>query len=229
MMPHAIAHIPEFVGHLTGRTRSQVVLAIIAMLMLPLSLMGVVEIKNAAITARMVGSQHLVEASINTIWGYYNAAMAGKITQADAQRAAVAVLDSMFYDKSNYVYGYDYRSQPGKILLKFNRVRPDLVGVDRRDATSVDGVKYVLAGYNVARNGGGFYSYQWDAGGTSPKSRPKVSYASAFEPWGWYIGTGSYIDDILIQFWNNISFVLSLFAALCALGSALIDWLYSRV
>ena len=78
-MPHAIAHFPEFVGHLTGRTRSQVVLAIIAMLMLPLSLMGVVEIKNAAIVARMEGSRHLVEASVNTLWGYYNAEMAGKI------------------------------------------------------------------------------------------------------------------------------------------------------
>lgn len=199
------------------------------MVMLPISLMGAVEIKNSAIASRMEGSKHIVEASINTIWGYYNAAVAGKTSYEAAQQAAITVLNSMSYDKTNYVFGYDYKSHPGKIILKFNKVRPDLVGVDRKDALSTDGVKYVLAGYNVAKAGGGFYSYQWDAGGTAPKARPKVSYAAAFEPWGWYIGTGSYIDDILVKFWDNVSFVLSLFAAICALGSAFIDWLYSRV
>ena len=227
-MPHAIAHLPVFVGRLTGRTRSQLILALLVAMMLPLSIMATVEIKDAAIAARSEGSRHIVDASITTAWGYSNAAKAGKITHDEAQRAAVAVLDSMSYDKNNYVFGYDYQSKPGKILLKWNRVRPDLVGVDRKDATSTDGIKYVLAGYNVARNGGGFYSYQWNAGGTSPKSRPKISYAADFEPWGWYIGTGSYIDDIIKQWWDNLSLVVSLFAALCAIGSALIDWLYSR-
>ena len=225
----AIRHFPDFFGHLTGRTRAQIALAFIAVIILPIAIMGAIRIRDSAIEARIEGSQHMVEASINTTYGYYNAFMSGKTTLAEAQSAAIAVLNSMSYDKSNYVYGYDYKSKPGKILLVFNKVRPDLRGVDRSEATSPDGVKYVRAGLNVALAGGGFYSYLWDAGGTSPKARLKVSYAMAFEPWGWFIGTGSYIDDIVVQFWNDISFLLSLFAAILAFCSALIDWFYSRM
>ena len=215
------------IRHMSGATRAQAVMAVMAVVLLPLALFGVVEIKTAAIDARMVESKHIVELAINATGGYYNAFMSGKITDREAKDAAITIVDRMAYDKTNYVFGYDYKSQPGKFILVFNRARPDLVGVDRTNATAVDGVKYVQAGYNVASHGGGYYQYLWDAGGTMPTPRLKVSYAESFEPWGWFIGTGTYIDDIISQFWDNISFVISLFAALLALGSAFTDWVYS--
>jgi signal transduction histidine kinase/CheY-like chemotaxis protein len=45
-------------------------------------------------------------------------------------------------------------------------------------------------------NGEGFTSYQWKKPGKSDFSYRKVSYVKYFEPLGWVIGTGGYLDDI---------------------------------
>ena len=47
---------------------------------------------------------------------------------------------------------------------------------------------------------GGFVEYQWLKPTTGLLS-PKISYAKSFEPWGWMVGTGVYLDEVekLIQ------------------------------
>ena len=35
----------------------------------------------------------------------------------------------------------------------------------------------------------------WEKPG-STKPEPKFSYVQMFEPWGWIIGTGAYVDDV---------------------------------
>jgi len=64
--------------------------------------------------------------------------------------------------------------------------------------------------YNVAENGknlfvemvdkalkkgDGFVKYKWPKPGEKDP-QPKISYIKYFEPWGWIIGTGVYVDDI---------------------------------
>jgi len=45
--------------------------------------------------------------------------------------------------------------------------------------------------------GGGFYRYDWTRpGDNSGKLYPKVSYVGLFEPLGWVIGTGEYLDNL---------------------------------
>jgi methyl-accepting chemotaxis protein len=50
--------------------------------------------------------------------------------------------------------------------------------------------------------GGGFVAYQWDREGSS-EAIDKISYVKLFQPWGWVIGTGIYIDDVNSIFWDN--------------------------
>ncbi len=42
---------------------------------------------------------------------------------------------------------------------------------------------------------GGFVEYQWLKPTTGLLS-PKISYAKSFEPWGWMVGTGVYLDEV---------------------------------
>ncbi len=228
-MPHAVQHLPEWFGELTGRTRSHIVLSLIVFLMLVLSLAATVEVKNEVTESRMENSKHVVEVATNAIWGYFNAAQSGKITNEQAKVAAITMLSSMHYDKLNYVFGLDYKSHPGKITMLMSRFRPDLVGKDVSEQTSTDGVQFIKAAYNVAKTGGGYYSYMFDGFGTMLEARKKINYVMAFEPWGWVIGTGSYYDDIIIHWWDDIAFVLSLFAAILTFGTSLIDWIYKQV
>lgn len=47
----------------------------------------------------------------------------------------------------------------------------------------------------VTTKGEGFYNYRW----TKPNEEgvfPKIAYVKLFEPFGWFIGTGEYLDDI---------------------------------
>ena len=52
----------------------------------------------------------------------------------------------------------------------------------------------------VNESGEGYVAYAWpkptEAGGTE-KYYPKESYVKLFEPWGWVVGTGAYIDDMM--------------------------------
>ena len=48
----------------------------------------------------------------------------------------------------------------------------------------------------VKQQGSGYVDYLWQWKDDSKKISPKRSYVKGFEPWGWIIGTGMYIDDV---------------------------------
>ncbi len=48
----------------------------------------------------------------------------------------------------------------------------------------------------VKQQGSGYVDYLWQWKDDSKKISPKKSYVKGFEPWGWIIGTGMYIDDV---------------------------------
>ncbi|HXE97384.1 MAG TPA: methyl-accepting chemotaxis protein, partial [Dongiaceae bacterium] len=52
----------------------------------------------------------------------------------------------------------------------------------------------------VDRAGKGFVNYEWpkpkEGGGTTTELYTKLSYVQQFEPWGWVLGSGIYIDDV---------------------------------
>lgn len=48
------------------------------------------------------------------------------------------------------------------------------------------------------------------------KPEPKISYVQGFEPWGWVIGTGIYIDDVETAFYGQIQTYALLLSAIFA-------------
>ena len=228
-MLHAIHGFPQFFSDLTGRTRSYIVLVLFATILMPLSVMATIEIKDAAIQNRMSESKHLIEASVSAVRFYYDEFKTGVLTEDQAKKSAYGMLNQFSYNNGqNYIFAYSY-DKPKEAVLRVNLLRPDLVGQNRWDSKDINGIYYNQALIAVAKNGGGFVQYMWDAGGKSPQPRAKLSYASAFEPWSLMIGTGQYVDDIISQWWDNVSFVIALFGFILAMGSSLIDWLYQKV
>jgi len=51
----------------------------------------------------------------------------------------------------------------------------------------------------VLRQGSGYVEYLWQWKDESKQVGPKVSYVKLFEPWGWIIGTGVYLDDVAAE------------------------------
>jgi methyl-accepting chemotaxis protein len=54
----------------------------------------------------------------------------------------------------------------------------------------------------ATQNGSGVVYYLWPRPGDSKPVR-KVSYVQLFKPWGWVIGTGTYIDDVDRAWWSS--------------------------
>ena len=212
-------------SRLSSATRGSLLLALFIICTLGTASISVWEIRKAQLDGRMAASKALVESANSTMHFYYDQFVNGKLTENEAQKAALTVVSTMTHNQNDFVFAYGFGG--GKCVLLVNKVRPDLVGVDRCDVVSPDGVKYVQAGINVAKAGGGFYAYMWDAGGTAKQARPKVSYALAFEPWHIMLGAGDFVDDILADFWGRFTLLIS-FAAVClAVGTSLLTFLHA--
>ncbi len=75
--------------------------------------------------------------------------------------------------------------------------RPDLNGKDLTNFHDSRGraifVEFVQA---VVEKGESYVEYMWQWNDDSTRIVPKLSYVRLFEPWGWVIGTGIYIEDV---------------------------------
>src|SRR6185369_13778589 len=72
--------------------------------------------------------------------------------------------------------------------------------------------------------GKGFVDYAWAKPGSS-QPIPKLSYVELYQPWGWIVGTGIYIDDVDTQMHNimlGIGVALSMLMVLTILTALFI-------
>ena len=73
--------------------------------------------------------------------------------------------------------------------------------------TDANGVKVIQELIKVSHAGGGFVPFQWPKPGEKVPS-DKLGYAALFAPWGWTIGTGVYIDDVMAETWRSLINIL---------------------
>jgi len=157
----------------------------------------------------------LVEAAVGLVAGYEQEARAGRLSPEAAQAAAKSALRGMRYDKTEYFWINDLgRPYPvmvmhptvpaleGKVLdaERFNKAVSAQEGA-AGTRTALDRKNLFVAFVDVAtRAGDGYVEYLWPkpkaGGGVTEELYPKLSYVKKFEPWGWIIGTGIYVDDV---------------------------------
>ncbi len=79
-------------------------------------------------------------------------------------------------------------------------IHPFLTGLENtslREYIDPNGKKlFVEMVKAVAEDGYGYIDYMWQWKDDSTKIVQKLSYVQGFEPWGWIIGTGIYVEDV---------------------------------
>ena len=80
-------------------------------------------------------------------------------------------------------------------------MHPIKPALDGRDVSGVkdkkDKALFIAMNKAVAEQGGAAYvDYYWSKPGDDEGEYPKLSYVKVFEPWGWVIGMGVYVDDV---------------------------------
>jgi len=128
--------------------------------------------------------QSVVQAAISVLADYERQVQDGTLKLEDAQTYAADSVRAMTYQDGEYLFidSYDY-------MNVMHAKQPEKEGTDRAGVTDVNGKLYMKQMIDEAKaSGSTFMDYAWkDPEGVS---RDKVTYAQAFEPWGWVVATG---------------------------------------
>ena len=146
---------------------------------------------------KQVELQHLTELALSIVKEEHAAAQKGDITEAEAQKRALARLGMLRYGNNDYFVVQD--------MLPRVLMHPvaQLVGKDMSDVKDPSGKRFAVELSDmVKKNGSGFVDYLWPRAG-SDKPQPKLSFVVGFAPWGWAILTGVYLDDLDAQVWTS--------------------------
>jgi len=147
--------------------------------------------RSGLLSERVEKTKNLVEVPYSIIVEQHRLEVEGKISREAAQRRAIEAIRAMRYDDTNYYWIND--THPTMVM---HPTRPELDGKDLSDYKDPSGRTIFVEMANVSRMPtGGFVFYQWPKPGSDQPVR-KLSFVKGFEPWGWVIGTGIYVDDV---------------------------------
>ncbi|HOJ36938.1 MAG TPA: cache domain-containing protein [Ignavibacteriales bacterium] len=138
--------------------------------------------------------EHLVDVPY-TILEYYNKnVQSGEMTLDSAREIAYDKINSLRYNTKEYYFGYKLDGTT-EILGS----DPSKRGTNRIDLKDLEGKYFIKELCDSARERGrGFVAYMYPKLGED-KPLPKLSFIKYFEPWGIFIGTGIYIDDLEVK------------------------------
>jgi methyl-accepting chemotaxis protein len=140
----------------------------------------------------------------------------GKVSREQAQEMAKTAIGAMRYGANDYFWINDLNG-----VTVMHPIKPELVGKDGSTVKDPNGFQVMNEAARLVRqSGAGYLHYQWPRPG---KDQPveKVSYVQGFEPWGWVIASGLYVDDLRDAFIQNAQ-RLSVVVAAVAL---LVGWI----
>ena len=164
---------------------------------------SVVEQRQSLIAGRKAMIRAVVESAHN-ILSEYQAREAAGMPRLDAQRAAIAAIAQIRYGGENRKAEYLYVYQMDGINI--HHVRKDLIGTnvaqnlkDSRGHYPVQELIDALKG----RPDAFVDSFFPRKAGQVPVA--KLQYLMSFEPWGWFLGTGVWMDDLDAELWRGLA------------------------
>ncbi|ACM31837.1 methyl-accepting chemotaxis protein [[Acidovorax] ebreus] len=197
-----------------------VALAILAMLALVASIMWTE--RSLIMGERQASVRQTVEAAHGIVVHFHAQASKGTITEEEAKQRAMDALRPLRYSGSEYFWINDMHPR-----MVMHPIRPELQGQDLSSNKDPTGKHLFVEFVNtVKRSGAGFVSYLWPKPG-SDQPVEKASYVMGFEPWGWVIGSGVYVDNVQATFVSRLARSGAVTAVLALLLLA-IGWLVAR-
>ncbi|RDH44274.1 methyl-accepting chemotaxis protein [Zooshikella ganghwensis] len=159
---------------------------------------------------------------IHSTLKYYHSQQ-GTLGAEKAQSMALETINEIRFNDGNYFWINDLNN---KFLA--HPMLPEKVGSDMTNLKGPDGIYPIREATKVAKAGGGAFFYYWQKPGFSKDEVfPKMSYARLYKPWGWVIGTGSYVDDVENEFFASTMQRLSVSLVLIIIG-IIVSWRLTR-
>lgn len=167
--------------------------------------------------------RELTQSAWSILAEYEKEAAAGLLSRDEAQRLAVQRIQYLRYGKEGKDYFWITDTYPRMIMHPY---RPDLNGMDLTDFTDPRGNRIFVEFVNAAKGmPGGYVEYVWQWKDQPERLAPKESYVKAFEPWGWVIGTGMYIEDVQAEIGRLLGRLLWILVGIIAVVAVLLAYI----
>lgn len=204
------------INHLRVGERLALLSVIMILAVIFIGTIGLVSQKNSLLSERKTQTTNVVEVAYSTITYYAKMAESGEKTVEQAKESALKHLVTLRYDESNYFWINDTDT-----VVLAHPFAPQLIGKNSENLKDANGKKFVIELVKEAiDNGEGFVEYYWPKP-EQDEPAEKISYVKYYEPWGWIVGSGVYVDDIDASFASDSAVIGGvLLVLLCLLGAA---------
>ncbi len=142
--------------------------------------------------------KEMIRELTNSAWSvideYYHETERGNLTKEIAQEMALNKIGSIRY--GDEAKDYFWITDMGARML-MHPYRMELNGTNVSDYEDPQGTRlFAEAVEKVRDSGDGYIDYWWQWKDDSTRIVPKLSYVKGFEPWGWIVATGIYLEDV---------------------------------
>lgn len=154
-------------------------------------------IENSSLERKREMIRELTNSAWNILAKLEHDEQKGLLTREQAQTQAIEQIKNLHYGQEMKDYFWINDMHPRMVIHPY---RTDLNGKDLTDYTDPEGKRVFVEFVNIVRQqGAGYVTYRWQWKDNQERILPKISYVKGFSPWGWIIGTGIYIDDVMAE------------------------------
>jgi methyl-accepting chemotaxis protein len=171
--------------------------------MIAVAVVGLIGMSGQMRADRATKTRHVVETVVSLLGHFQGLEAAGKMSRADAQTAAIAAVRALRYGGNEYFWINDLDS---RVLMQ--PIKPELEKTDPALIKDANGrtINFEFTKVVKEHGGAGYVTYYWPKPG-SPDAVEKISYLKLFEPWGWVVGSGIYMDDVQAEVRSNAAWL----------------------
>lgn len=147
--------------------------------------------ENELLNDRMEEVSHLVDVAISILHDNDTLVRQGLLEKDAAQTASLKNLQALRYGANEYFWVHDLN-----LRMLMHPIQPELDNRSVADFRDANGTPlFAKMNQIVHESGKGFVNYLWPRPGSNSQI-PKLSRVQLYEPWGWVVGTGIYVDDV---------------------------------
>jgi methyl-accepting chemotaxis protein len=168
------------------------------------------QLQSSIYDEKQLNVQMLVDSTIGILEYCHDLETGGDLSRGEAQELAKELIKRSTFGDDERDYFWINDEQPVMIMHPYS---VDLIGENVANISDPNGVYIFREMVKVAeKQGEGYVEYMWQYYDQEGRIEPKISYVKMFEPWGWILGTGIYINNIretVNQIIVNIALIIS--------------------
>ncbi|MBA4373618.1 MAG: chemotaxis protein [Thermodesulfovibrio sp.] len=179
-------------------------------------------LRDSIMVEKKSQTEHLVDTAHSIVEYYYKLSKEKGMPEQEAKTAAMNTLRTMRYGEKEPREYFFITDMQARLLM--HPIKPELDGKDMSDFKDPKGTKiFVEFAETVKKNKAGLVAYLWPKPNLKDPVE-KISFVRGFEPWGWIVGTGIYVDDVQELYLTRL-LQLSIPLAVMIVLIAILSWL----